>query len=803
MTNGTGGGFPSDGDEPVEGDDRALGGGHDDESRDDPSAGSGDDADDSGFGPDVTTHANTEGIEILDDGADWLATQLAALPADTTDIPIVAAETGDGSDGDSVDDAPEAASTDHDGDSAEDKTAADDAAATRRLPVVPENAPAPSTPAALPAEESTEPPLTRPRAPEPMAGWFAPTPPRPPLPVPAASAPGEDAPSGSDGTDDSVANGTDPSVVAQGSERATVTEAAVEPVSTPETAPELESAPEPASVASSESERTTTDEPQLSEVGDAAPVTPSPVSAAHPNAIVIPGLPKRSAPESEPEREPVDDESTARESDSGERHATSPSTARSAAVDSDVPGDSNTVAAPRPAMPEETGEIDFGSFVWSLVPNREDDPLVVRERQEAEERAAAERETREREAAGRETAARETSARETADREAAERAGVASAATASAAAAVPAVPTPSGAQGPGESSPYDVHADDLGVDDEDTDDSAGDAAPAPVSARSTGDGPVVGQDRSEAPTWSRPDLDDAFPATAAMDVLPADDDPDDPDDELDAADRFSALGTAAMPLSAASAAQGGADHAPTPSAASRADASESVFPDGLVAEGSTTPSDRRSARTPDGHAAGGGTRAARRTTGTNRSLLTLIAAGVVAVLALVGLFYLGTRLPLIFAGSTETAESATPTPSATPEPTAEQPAAGPLAAGTYAWDELQGGECLDPYSSPWAEDFTVVDCAEPHAAQLVFVAPYADDPATPFPGEDVIAAEIGLLCSAPGVVDFGAAAPFTDLQVQGAYPVSGEQWAAGDRDYFCFASRSSGEPLTASVATTP
>ena len=97
----------------------------------------------------------------------------------------------------------------------------------------------------------------------------------------------------------------------------------------------------------------------------------------------------------------------------------------------------------------------------------------------------------------------------------------------------------------------------------------------------------------------------------------------------------------------------------------------------------------------------------------------------------------------------------------------------------------------------------MVDCAEPHAAQLVFVAPYSDDPATPFPGEEVIAAEIGLLCSAPGVVDFGAAAPFTDLQVQGAYPVSGEQWAAGNRDYFCFASRSSGEPLTTSVATAP
>ena len=173
------------------------------------------------------------------------------------------------------------------------------------------------------------------------------------------------------------------------------------------------------------------------------------------------------------------------------------------------------------------------------------------------------------------------------------------------------------------------------------------------------------------------------------------------------------------------------------------------------------------------------------------------------VLALAGLFYLGTRIPLIFAGSTDAAASASPTPTPSAEPTAEQPAAGPLAPGTYAWDELQGGECLDPYSSPWAEEFTVVDCAQPHAAQLLVTAPYSDDPAAPFPGTDVIASEIGLLCSAPGVVDFAAAAPFTDLQVQGAYPVSGEQWTAGDRDYFCFASRASGEPLTATVASTP
>jgi hypothetical protein len=36
--------------------------------------------------------------------------------------------------------------------------------------------------------------------------------------------------------------------------------------------------------------------------------------------------------------------------------------------------------------------------------------------------------------------------------------------------------------------------------------------------------------------------------------------------------------------------------------------------------------------------------------------------------------------------------------------------------------------------------------------------------------------------------------------VQGAYPATAEQWEAGQRDIFCFVSRSSGEPLTGSIA---
>ncbi|HZK59473.1 MAG TPA: large membrane associated protein, partial [Cryobacterium sp.] len=133
-------------------------------------------------------------------------------------------------------------------------------------------------------------------------------------------------------------------------------------------------------------------------------------------------------------------------------------------------------------------------------------------------------------------------------------------------------------------------------------------------------------------------------------------------------------------------------------------------------------------------------------------------------------------------------------------PTPTAPPAGPQAAGVHAWATLRGGECLQPYTSPWAEKFTVVGCAAPHAAQLVYRGVFAGDASAAFPGETVLAAQINLLCTAPGVIDLAAARAYPDLQVQGSYPVTAEQWTSGTRHYYCFVSRSSAEPLTASIA---
>ena len=106
----------------------------------------------------------------------------------------------------------------------------------------------------------------------------------------------------------------------------------------------------------------------------------------------------------------------------------------------------------------------------------------------------------------------------------------------------------------------------------------------------------------------------------------------------------------------------------------------------------------------------------------------MIAAGVVAVLVLVGLFFVGQGIggPPVAATTATSAPSQTPTPE--PTPTEQPQITAPQAAGVHAWNTMFGTECLQPFVSPWEEEFTVVDCATPHTAQLVSRGSFGDDP---------------------------------------------------------------------------
>lgn len=178
----------------------------------------------------------------------------------------------------------------------------------------------------------------------------------------------------------------------------------------------------------------------------------------------------------------------------------------------------------------------------------------------------------------------------------------------------------------------------------------------------------------------------------------------------------------------------------------------------------------------------------------NSRPMLLVGLAVVAVLVLGGLFWVGTLIPgMVSASQPQPSETSTPTP------TVSIPAEGTLPPGTYAWDMLRGGECLGDYDSPWAEEFTVVDCEGEHDAQLVSVGTMSDDENAAFPGEDELASQIYLKCSDPSVIDLTAAGEYGDVQVQGSYPVTEEQWNEGERNYYCFVNRSSGDPLTGSL----
>ncbi|MCS5723751.1 hypothetical protein N1028_05015 [Herbiconiux sp. CPCC 203407] len=152
--------------------------------------------------------------------------------------------------------------------------------------------------------------------------------------------------------------------------------------------------------------------------------------------------------------------------------------------------------------------------------------------------------------------------------------------------------------------------------------------------------------------------------------------------------------------------------------------------------------------------------------------------------------------------------SPTPAPTPSPDPAAAALPTGPAAPGVQDWDALAGGECISGFTSPWSEQFTVVDCAGEHTAQLVTRGLFTDpaDPASAtalFPGEAELTGRLNLLCTAPAVLDYAAAEALPDVQWQAAYPVTEAEWTAGDRSYYCFFSRASGEPLGASLVAPP
>ncbi|MDM7889715.1 hypothetical protein QUG98_14770 [Curtobacterium sp. RHCJP20] len=194
--------------------------------------------------------------------------------------------------------------------------------------------------------------------------------------------------------------------------------------------------------------------------------------------------------------------------------------------------------------------------------------------------------------------------------------------------------------------------------------------------------------------------------------------------------------------------------------------------------------------------------------------LLVIGAVVLIVVLLVAVFGL-TRWILGNSISEESAPAATATSAAASAAPSDQPSeeqsteaaaapARPLqfattqaAPGEHAWNELAGGECLSPYTDAWEKSYTVVACSTAHAAQLTARIQVE---AGAWPGPEDLAAQASRVCQTSQAIDTSAAATYGDVQVQGSYAPDQETWDRGNTFISCFATRSSGQPLTGSLA---
>jgi len=124
---------------------------------------------------------------------------------------------------------------------------------------------------------------------------------------------------------------------------------------------------------------------------------------------------------------------------------------------------------------------------------------------------------------------------------------------------------------------------------------------------------------------------------------------------------------------------------------------------------------------------------------------------------------------------------------------------GPVDAGTWAWNELRGGECLADFDGAFTESFEVVSCATAHRAQLVKAQLLNRDRSGVFPGEEAVAQRAAEVCELSEVIDRTYATEFNDLLVHYSYPVTEDQWDAGQRVVYCFVNSASGESFTKSL----
>jgi HAE1 family hydrophobic/amphiphilic exporter-1 len=126
----------------------------------------------------------------------------------------------------------------------------------------------------------------------------------------------------------------------------------------------------------------------------------------------------------------------------------------------------------------------------------------------------------------------------------------------------------------------------------------------------------------------------------------------------------------------------------------------------------------------------------------------------------------------------------------------------PRGVGTWSWDELNGGECIDNYTDANQDSYdVVVDCAAAHDAQLVRVGDLRTDAGIPiYPGDSAVGPVAMGECFASGIIEESAYATYPTLLTDVRYPKSQTQWNKGNTFYYCFAHANPIADITGSVA---
>jgi HAE1 family hydrophobic/amphiphilic exporter-1 len=149
-----------------------------------------------------------------------------------------------------------------------------------------------------------------------------------------------------------------------------------------------------------------------------------------------------------------------------------------------------------------------------------------------------------------------------------------------------------------------------------------------------------------------------------------------------------------------------------------------------------------------------------------------------------------------------------PTTTAPTIPSLPTISVSPRDSGTWSWDELNGGECIDNYddadpltNNAFQDSYTVVACTDPHEAQLVRVGDLRKDVSMPvYPGDTGIIGIAQAACLKSGIIKASAFGAYPSLVVDVHYPTSQTQWNKGDTFYYCFAHTIPIADITGSVA---